>query len=114
MRSGRASMPTTSWPSGPTRLTQPVLEASTNSCRRGRDRLASVGQHSGHGRPRMASLLAVDPGLRTGLALYGPDARLVWYRPKVMDTGSLSFRPRRLVVALAPDPLVEGRRCAPG
>jgi hypothetical protein len=28
----------------------------------------------------MASLLAVDVGLRTGLALYGPNARLVWYR----------------------------------
>jgi hypothetical protein len=28
----------------------------------------------------MASLLAVDLGLRTGLALYGPDARLIWYR----------------------------------
>jgi hypothetical protein len=28
----------------------------------------------------MASLLAVDLGLRTGLALYAPDARLVWYR----------------------------------
>jgi hypothetical protein len=28
----------------------------------------------------MASLLAVDLGLRTGLAFYGPDARLVWYR----------------------------------
>lgn len=28
----------------------------------------------------MASLLAVDLGLRTGLALYGLDARLVWYR----------------------------------
>jgi hypothetical protein len=28
----------------------------------------------------MASLLAVDLGLRTGLALDGPDARLVWYR----------------------------------
>ena len=28
----------------------------------------------------MASPLAVDLGLRTGLALYGPDARLVWYR----------------------------------
>lgn len=28
----------------------------------------------------MASLLAVDLGLRTGLALYGPDTRLVWYR----------------------------------
>jgi hypothetical protein len=28
----------------------------------------------------MASLLAVDLGLRTGLAFYAPDARLVWYR----------------------------------
>jgi hypothetical protein len=28
----------------------------------------------------MASLLAVDLGLRTGLALYGPGARLAWYR----------------------------------
>jgi hypothetical protein len=28
----------------------------------------------------MAFLLAVDLGLRTGLALYGSDARLVWYR----------------------------------
>ena len=28
----------------------------------------------------MASLLTVDLGLRTGLALYGPDARLAWYR----------------------------------
>ena len=28
----------------------------------------------------MANLLAVDLGLRTGMALYGPDARLRWYR----------------------------------
>jgi len=28
----------------------------------------------------MASLLAVDLGLKTGLALYGGDGRLVWYR----------------------------------
>ena len=28
----------------------------------------------------MASLLAVDLGLRTGLALYGQDGRLAWYR----------------------------------
>ena len=28
----------------------------------------------------MASLLAVDLGLRTGLALYGDDGRLRWYR----------------------------------
>ncbi len=34
----------------------------------------------------MASLLAVDLGLRTGLALYGPDARLVWYRSQHFAT----------------------------
>ncbi len=28
----------------------------------------------------MQSLLAVDLGLRTGLALYGEDGRLIWYR----------------------------------
>jgi hypothetical protein len=36
----------------------------------------------------MASLLAVDLGLRTGLALYGPDARLVWYRSQHYATRS--------------------------
>lgn len=30
--------------------------------------------------PRATSLLAVDLGLRTGLALYGGDGRLRWYR----------------------------------
>ncbi|HUU83813.1 MAG TPA: hypothetical protein VM243_09945 [Phycisphaerae bacterium] len=30
----------------------------------------------------MSSLLAVDLGLRTGLALYGQDGRLVWYRSR--------------------------------
>ena len=34
----------------------------------------------------MASLLAVDLGLRTGLALYGPDARLAWYRSQHYGT----------------------------
>ncbi|MHB1556992.1 MAG: hypothetical protein ACYC61_05890 [Isosphaeraceae bacterium] len=34
----------------------------------------------------MASLLAVDLGLRTGLALYGPDARLAWYRSQHFGT----------------------------
>ncbi len=36
----------------------------------------------------MASLLAVDLGLRTGLALYGSDARLVWYRSQHYGTRS--------------------------
>jgi len=30
----------------------------------------------------MSSLLAVDLGLKTGLALYGQDGRLCWYRSK--------------------------------
>jgi hypothetical protein len=34
----------------------------------------------------MASLLAVDLGLRTGMAFYGPDARLVWYRSQHYTT----------------------------
>ena len=33
-----------------------------------------------HGDHLMPSLLAVDVGLRTGLALYGQDGRLLWYR----------------------------------
>ena len=28
----------------------------------------------------MGSLLAIDVGIRTGLALFGPDGRVVWYR----------------------------------
>lgn len=34
----------------------------------------------------MASLLAVDLGLRTGLALYGGDGRLRWYRSQNFGT----------------------------
>lgn len=30
--------------------------------------------------PQSASLLAVDMGLRTGLALYGQEGQLIWYR----------------------------------
>jgi hypothetical protein len=30
----------------------------------------------------MKSLLAADPGLRTGLALYGQNGKLLWYRSK--------------------------------
>lgn len=36
----------------------------------------------------MGSLLAVDLGLRTGLALYGADARLVWYRSQNFGTAT--------------------------
>ena len=34
----------------------------------------------------MSSLLAVDIGLKTGLALYGRDGRLVWYRSQNFAT----------------------------
>lgn len=34
----------------------------------------------------MASLLAVDLGVRTGLALYGRDGRLKWYRSRNFGT----------------------------
>lgn len=36
----------------------------------------------------MGSLLAVDLGLRTGLALYGPDGRLRWYRSQNFGTAT--------------------------
>ncbi len=48
----------------------------------------------------MQSLLAVDLGLRTGLALYGPDGRLVWYRSQ--NFGSAT-RLRRAVHGLLHD-----------
>ncbi|GMU20386.1 MAG: hypothetical protein AMXMBFR13_04830 [Phycisphaerae bacterium] len=34
----------------------------------------------------MSSLLAVDLGLRTGLALFGQDGRLIWYRSQNFGT----------------------------
>jgi hypothetical protein len=45
----------------------------------------------------MDALLAVDLGLRTGLALYGPDGRLRWYRSR--NFGSAA-RLRRAVYGL--------------
>lgn len=36
----------------------------------------------------MGSLLAVDLGLRTGLALYGADGRLLWYRSQNFGTAT--------------------------
>jgi hypothetical protein len=49
----------------------------------------------------MPSLLAVDLGLRTGLALYGDDGRLRWYRSQ--NYGSAP-RLRRAVPALLREP----------
>jgi hypothetical protein len=53
--------------------------------------LSGAGSETGMG---MASLLAVDLGLRTGLALYDDDGRLRWYRSQ--NYGS-SLRLRRAV-----------------
>lgn len=36
----------------------------------------------------MCALLAVDLGLKTGLALYGHDGRLIWYRSKNFGTAA--------------------------
>ncbi len=48
----------------------------------------------------MTSLLAVDLGLRTGLALYGQDGRLQWYRSHNFGTAA---RLRRAVRGLLDD-----------
>lgn len=49
----------------------------------------------------MASLLAVDVGVRTGLACYGDDGRLRWYRSQ--NFGSAA-RLRRALPGLLSDP----------
>src|SRR5262249_6312932 len=51
----------------------------------------------------MASLLAVDLGLRTGLAFYGPDARLVWYRSHHYATRTSLRRGVHGLLAACPD-----------
>jgi len=36
----------------------------------------------------MGSLLAIDLGIKTGLALYGPEGKLCWYRSKNYGTAA--------------------------
>jgi len=50
----------------------------------------------------MPSLLAVDLGLRTGLALYGDDGRLVWARSHNFGTASRLRRGAYNVLSEAP------------
>ena len=50
----------------------------------------------------MASLLAVDLGLRTGLALYGQDGRLHWYRSHNFGTPARLRRGVRGVLEAIP------------
>jgi hypothetical protein len=45
----------------------------------------------------MGSLLAIDVGIRTGLALFAPDGRVVWYRSQNFGTAA---RLRRAVHGL--------------
>lgn len=51
----------------------------------------------------MTSLLAVDLGLKTGLALYGRDGRLQWYRSKNFGTATRLKRGVRSIVGDIPD-----------
>jgi len=51
----------------------------------------------------MAYLLAVDLGLRTGLALYGQDGRLVWYRSQHFGTAATLRRRVRGLLSEWPD-----------
>lgn len=50
----------------------------------------------------MASLLAVDLGVRTGLAAYGDDGRLRWYRSR--NFGSAARLKRAVPALLAAEP----------
>ncbi len=43
----------------------------------------------------MAVLLAVDLGVKTGLALYGQDGRLLWYRSQNFGTAERLRREQR-------------------
>ena len=52
----------------------------------------------------MATLLAVDLGLRTGLALYGDDGRLRWYRSQNYGTGARLRRGAAAQLDALPDP----------
>ena len=52
---------------------------------------------------RMGTLLAVDLGLRTGLALYGEGGRLVWYRSQNFGTATRLRRAVHGVLHELPD-----------
>jgi hypothetical protein len=51
----------------------------------------------------VASLLAVDLGLRTGLALYGDDGRLRWYRSQNFGTAGRLRRAAHGLLGQLPD-----------
>jgi len=51
----------------------------------------------------MGSLLAVDLGLKTGLALYGKNGRLIWYRSHNFGTAARLKRGIRIILNSVPD-----------
>ncbi len=54
----------------------------------------------------MGTLLAVDLGLRTGLALYGQDGRLCWYRSKNFGSSASLRRGVYTLLNTVPDIIV--------
>jgi hypothetical protein len=51
----------------------------------------------------VSALLAVDLGLRTGLALYGPHGRLLWYRSQNFGTAARLKRGAHGILAALPE-----------
>lgn len=51
----------------------------------------------------MGSLLAIDLGIRTGLALYGPEGKLSWYRSKNYGTAAALRRGSNTLLKSLPD-----------
>ncbi|MEW6602411.1 MAG: hypothetical protein AB1499_15670 [Nitrospirota bacterium] len=51
----------------------------------------------------MGPLLAIDLGIRTGLALYGPEGKLRWYRSKNFGTASALRRGANTLLNSLPD-----------
>jgi hypothetical protein len=51
----------------------------------------------------MGSLLAIDLGIKTGLALYGPEGRLCWYGSKNFGTAARLRRGANTLLNSVPD-----------
>lgn len=55
--------------------------------------------------PELESLLAVDTGLKSGLALYGRDGRLLWYRSTNFGSAARLRRGAPRVLEAIPNPV---------
>jgi hypothetical protein len=51
----------------------------------------------------MGPLLAIDLGVKTGLALYGPEGKLLWYRSKNYGTAAVLRRGANTLLNSIPD-----------